>query len=200
MVLVTDVDGDHLDVGMIARLRDEEAVVVGPAAAAGQFVGATALANGETAEISGIGIEATPMYNLHRGPEEGQVFHEKGRGNGYLLTVGGKRIYIAGDTACTPEMKALEGIDVAFVPMNLPYTMPPAEAAECVRAFQPRHRLSLPLPGLGFGGVRAGIGRNRDRGPPPRLVLLDSHTSTLGPFNAPPPPTATRLPPSADNS
>jgi len=77
------------------------------------------------------------MYNLVRGPSEGQLFHDKGRGNGYVLTLGGKRIYIAGDTECTPEMRALQDIDVGFVPMNLPYTMTPEEAAECVRAFSP---------------------------------------------------------------
>ncbi|MBW2258774.1 MAG: MBL fold metallo-hydrolase [Deltaproteobacteria bacterium] len=65
------------------------------------------------------------------------MYHEKGRGNGYLLTMGGKRVYFAGDTECTEEMKAMEGVDLAFVPMNLPYTMPPSEAAECVKAFRP---------------------------------------------------------------
>jgi L-ascorbate metabolism protein UlaG (beta-lactamase superfamily) len=65
------------------------------------------------------------------------VFHDKGRGNGYLLAYGGKRIYIAGDTEGVPEMKALKNIDVAFIPMNLPYTMPPEEAADAVRAFKP---------------------------------------------------------------
>jgi L-ascorbate metabolism protein UlaG (beta-lactamase superfamily) len=66
------------------------------------------------------------------------LFHDKGRGNGYIVTLGGKRLYFAGDTECTPEMKALKNIDVAFVPMNLPYTMTPAEAAECVKAFKPK--------------------------------------------------------------
>jgi L-ascorbate metabolism protein UlaG (beta-lactamase superfamily) len=78
------------------------------------------------------------MYNLQRGPSAGQFFHTKGRGNGYVVTLGDKRIYIAGDTECTPEMEALTNIDVAFVPMNLPYTMTPAEAADCVKAFAPK--------------------------------------------------------------
>ena len=78
------------------------------------------------------------MYNLARGPAPGKVYHEKGRGNGYVLTFGGKRFYIAGDTENIPEMRALRAIDVAFVPMNLPYTMTPQEAAEAVRAFRPR--------------------------------------------------------------
>lgn len=83
-------------------------------------------------------IEAVPAYNLVRGPKAGQKYHPKGEGNGYILTIGGKRIYIAGDTEATPEMKALKNIDVAFVPMNLPYTMTPQEAAAGVRAFHPR--------------------------------------------------------------
>src|SRR5438045_8620214 len=78
------------------------------------------------------------MYSLKGGPSQGQLFHEKGRGNGYVLTYGGTRFYIAGDTEGTPEMLALQNIDVAFVPMNLPYTMPPEEAAEAVRAFHPK--------------------------------------------------------------
>ena len=88
--------------------------------------------------IPSLGIEAVPMYNEKRGPAPGKLYHDKGRGNGYVLTFGGKRIYISGDTECTPEMKALKDIDVAFVCMNLPYTMPPKEAVECIRAFSPK--------------------------------------------------------------
>ena len=98
----------------------------------------TVIANGEKKTVKGIEIEAVPMYNLQRGPSAGQLFHTKGRGNGYVVTLGDKRIYLAGDTECTPEMKALKSIDVAFVPMNLPYTMPPNEAADCVKAFKPK--------------------------------------------------------------
>jgi L-ascorbate metabolism protein UlaG (beta-lactamase superfamily) len=94
--------------------------------------------NGETKMAGNWKIEAIPMYNLKRGPSEGKLYHDKGRGNGYILTYGGKRIYISGDTEGIPEMKALKNIDVAFVCMNLPYTMPPAEAAEAVRAFHPK--------------------------------------------------------------
>ena len=138
LILITDIHGDHLDVEMIAELRKESTVLVVPAAAADKVDGEIVMANGETQEQAGIRIEAVPMYNLKRGPEEGGLFHEKGRGNGYLLTMGGKRLYLAGDTACTPEMRQLTDIEVAFVPMNLPYTMTPGEAAECVRAFKPR--------------------------------------------------------------
>jgi L-ascorbate metabolism protein UlaG (beta-lactamase superfamily) len=78
------------------------------------------------------------MYNKKRGPGGGKMFHDKGRGNGYVVTFGDKKVYLSGDTECIDEMKSLRDIDVAFVCMNLPYTMPPAEAAECIKAFKPR--------------------------------------------------------------
>ena len=137
LILVTDTHGDHLDAEMISRLSQDNTELVVSAAVAEKLGSGTVMANGESREVAGVPIEAVPMYNLERGPEEGKLFHDKGRGNGYILTLGGRRIYFAGDTACTPEMKALTDIDVAFVPMNLPYTMPPEEAAECVAAFKP---------------------------------------------------------------
>ena len=96
------------------------------------------IANGETKTWQGWTIEATPAYNLKRGPAAGKLFHDKGRGNGYVLTYGGKRFYFSGDTEGVPEMRALKNIDVAFVCMNLPYTMPPEEAADAVKAFHPK--------------------------------------------------------------
>jgi len=143
LVLVTDVHGDHLNPGLIAKVRKPGAPVVMPVSAqtqAGDKIPAPveALANGETKTVAGMSIEAVPMYNMTRGPAAGQLFHTKGRGNGYVVTVGGKRLYFAGDTECTAEMKALKNIDVAFIPMNLPYTMPPSEAVECVKAFKPK--------------------------------------------------------------
>ncbi|HYR87189.1 MAG TPA: MBL fold metallo-hydrolase [Terriglobia bacterium] len=138
IVLVTDIHGDHLDPATIAKASKPNATVVAPSAAAAQIKGATVIANGETKTINGVSIEAVPMYNLQRGPSAGQLFHTKGRGNGYVVNVGGKRLYFAGDTECIPEMKALKNIDAAFIPMNLPYTMPPSEAAECVKAFKPK--------------------------------------------------------------
>jgi len=137
LILVTDIHGDHLDPEAIGSLSQKDTVVVVSESVAEQLGSGIVLANGESHEVAGVLIEAVPMYNFERGPEAGKLFHDKGRGNGYLLTLGGKKIYLAGDTACIPEMKALEDIDVAFVPMNLPYTMPPDEAAECVAAFKP---------------------------------------------------------------
>jgi L-ascorbate metabolism protein UlaG (beta-lactamase superfamily) len=138
LILITHDHPDHLDPAAIARVRKQGAPVVAPQAAAAKIENPTVMANGETKTVAGISIEAVPMYNLQRGPSPGQFFHPKGRGNGYILTLGGKRLYIAGDTECTPEMRALNNIDIAFIPMNLPYTMPPTEAAECVKAFRPK--------------------------------------------------------------
>ncbi|MGE5245723.1 MAG: MBL fold metallo-hydrolase [Betaproteobacteria bacterium] len=137
IILVTDIHGDHLDPATVARVKKAGTKIVAPAAAAPKLEGAIVMANGQTQEVDGVRIEAVPMYNLTRGPSPGQLYHTKGRGNGYIVTLGGKRVYFAGDTECTPEMRALTHIDVAFVPMNLPYTMPPTEAAECVKAFKP---------------------------------------------------------------
>ena len=136
LVLITDIHGDHLDQVAIAKVRKAGAPIVAPAAA--QIEGAVVLANGESRSVAGLSIEAVPMYNLTRGPSPGQFYHTKGRGNGYILTLGGKRVYLSGDTECTPEMRALKNIDVAFISMNLPYTMPVGEAAECAKAFKPR--------------------------------------------------------------
>jgi L-ascorbate metabolism protein UlaG (beta-lactamase superfamily) len=96
------------------------------------------ISNGETKTWHGWSIEAVPMYNLVRGPEAGKLYHDKGRGNGYVLTYGGKRFYFSGDTERIPEMRALKNIDVAFLCMNLPYTMPPDEAALAAKDFHPK--------------------------------------------------------------
>lgn len=141
VILVTDVHPDHLDPAAIEAIRQEDTLILGPEAVAERLPGVTVIRSGERREVDrvpGMRVEAVPMYNLRRGPEEGKLFHDKGRGNGYVVSVGGQRIYISGDTECTEEMRALADIDVALVCMNLPYTMPPSEAIECVRAFRPR--------------------------------------------------------------
>ncbi len=137
VILITDIHGDHMDPKAIAQVRKDSTVIVAPAAVAKTVTEAKVLNNGESTTIGGIKIETVPMYNRKRGPEAGKLFHDKGRGNGYVLNVGDTRVYFSGDTEVTDEMKALEDIDVAFVCMNLPYTMPPEEAAEGVKAFQP---------------------------------------------------------------
>ena len=138
LILVTDIHGDHMDRAKIDLLKKPGTVVVASAAVAKTITEAQTIANGEKKTVAGIEIEAVAAYNLQRGPAPGQLFHDKGRGNGYILTIGGKRLYFSGDTECIPEMKALRNIDVAFVCMNLPYTMTPGEAAGCVNGFKPK--------------------------------------------------------------
>ncbi len=138
VIFITDIHGDHMDPAKIAEIKKEGTVIVAPAAVAKTVTEATVINNGESKAIAGIQVEAVPMYNLVRGPSAGKLFHDKGRGNGYVLTMGGKRIYFSGDTEAIPEMKGLKNIDIAFVTMNLPYTMPPEEAAEGVKAFKPK--------------------------------------------------------------
>ena len=99
---------------------------------------ARVLKNGDVINSGALKIEAVPAYNIVNQRAPGQPFHPKGAGNGYIITFGDKRIYIAGDTENTPEMKALKGIDVAFLPMNLPYTMTPAMVADAALAFKPK--------------------------------------------------------------
>jgi len=133
LVLITDIHDDHLDVASLAKVRKQGTTVVIPGAASGKVPDGVIMKNGETKKFGAWTIEAIPMYNLKNGP-----YHDKGRGNGYIVTYGGLRVYIAGDTEGIPEMRALKNIDVAFIPMILPYTMSPAEAADAVKAFHPK--------------------------------------------------------------
>ncbi len=135
-ILITDIHGDHLAPAVLDKLRKPGTVIVAPGAVAQTVKDAKVLANGQSTTLGAFGIDAIPMYNL-KPAANGQVYHEKGRGNGYIVTYGGKRFYFAGDTEGIPEMRALKGIDVAFIPMNLPFTMAPEAAAEAVRAFHP---------------------------------------------------------------
>jgi L-ascorbate metabolism protein UlaG (beta-lactamase superfamily) len=139
IVLITDIHGDHLEPPAIDRIKKPTTIYVAPPVLADRFPGKTeVIKNGETKTVDGISITGVGAYNLQRGPSAGQFYHEKGRANAYVLTLGGKRILFTGDTECTPEIKALTNIDVAFVTMNLPFTMPPDEAAACVKAFRPK--------------------------------------------------------------
>lgn len=138
IVLITHEHRDHLDLDALAKVRHPDTIVVANPAAANQIPGSRAMKNGDVQTIDGIKIEAVPAYNLVHRRATGQPFHPKGVGNGYILTFGDKRVYIAGDTENTPEMKALQDIDMAFLPMNLPYTMTPEMVADAARAFQPK--------------------------------------------------------------
>jgi len=138
LILITDIHGDHMDPDAIKEISKPDTEIISSAAVAQTVTSAKPIANGESRTWQSWTIEAVPAYNLKRGPEPGKLFHDKGRGNGYVLTYGGKRFYFSGDTEGVPEMRALKDIDVAFVSMNLPYTMPPEEAAEAVKAFHPK--------------------------------------------------------------
>jgi len=138
LVLITDIHGDHLDPDLIKEISKADTEILAAPAVVVTVTSAKPIANGETKSWQGWTIEAIPAYNLKRGPEPGKLFHDKGRGNGYVLTYGGKRFYFSGDTEGVPEMRALKNIDVAFVCMNLPYTMPPEEAADAVKALHPK--------------------------------------------------------------
>ena len=138
LILITDIHGDHMDTDDIARLSKNGTAIIAPAAVARTVTGARVLANGESTRWHDFKITAVPMYNITHLQPSGAPFHDKGRGNGYVLNYGGKNFYFAGDTEGVPEMRALKDIDVAFSPMNLPYTMTPAEAADAVKAFHPK--------------------------------------------------------------
>jgi L-ascorbate metabolism protein UlaG (beta-lactamase superfamily) len=139
LILITDIHGDHLDAPTLEAVVAEDTVIVAPAAVIEQLpagLGSVArpLANGERLSLLDLDVDAVPMYNL---TEDRLQYHDKGRGNGYVLTAGGTRFYISGDTEDIPEMRALENIDVAFVCFNLPYTMTEEQAASAVLEFAP---------------------------------------------------------------
>jgi L-ascorbate metabolism protein UlaG (beta-lactamase superfamily) len=138
LILITDIHGDHMDPDSIKEISKPGTEILAPPAVVQTVTTAKPIANGETKTWQAWTVEAIPAYNLKRGPEPGKLFHDKGRGNGYVLTYGGKRFYFSGDTENIPEMRALKNIDVAFVCMNLPYTMTPEEAADAVKAFRPK--------------------------------------------------------------
>jgi L-ascorbate metabolism protein UlaG (beta-lactamase superfamily) len=138
LILITDIHGDHMAPAVLQKLQKPGTVIFAPEAVAKTVTNARVIRNGESQTFGKWKIEAIPMYNLTRGPQPGKLYHEKGRGNGYILTYGGKRFYFSGDTEGIPEMRHLQHIDVAFVCMNLPYTMTPQEAADAVREMHPK--------------------------------------------------------------
>lgn len=142
VILITDIHGDHFDPKTIEAINTKKATLIVPKAVADKLPATmdrrklVILNNGDTTSQAGISISAVPMYNLPG--TKNASYHIKGRGNGYVLEIGGKKVYISGDTAATPEMRALKGIDIAFVCMNLPYTMDVNAAAQGVLAFKPK--------------------------------------------------------------
>jgi L-ascorbate metabolism protein UlaG (beta-lactamase superfamily) len=138
IVLVTHEHSDHLDPGAIAAVRKPTTTVIVASKCAGKVPGAIVLHNDESKSVSGIRIEAVPAYNVVHARAPGSPYHPKGEGNGYVLTLGERRVYVAGDTENTREMKALKRIDIAFLPMNLPYTMTPEMVFDAARSFRPK--------------------------------------------------------------
>lgn len=155
-VLVTDIHGDHMSAETLQALELDSTKIIVPEAVKDKLPEALqqnlmVMNNGDTEEIEGFSIEAIPMYNL---PETNDAMHVKGRGNGYVLEMNDARLYIAGDTEDIPEMRNLRNIDVALVPMNLPYTMPVDQAAEGVLAFKPKRVIPYHFRGKdGFADV-----------------------------------------------
>ena len=140
LVLITDIHGDHLNVETLQAVSTDKTKIIVPQAVADKLPEEFApvidvLNNGDIKERYGFEVEAIPMYNLR---EEALKFHTKGRGNGYVIEKNEKRVYISGDTEDIPEMRALKDIDVAFVCMNLPYTMTELSAAKAVVEFKPK--------------------------------------------------------------
>ncbi len=152
LILITDIHGDHMNLETLQAINTDKATIIAPQAVADRLPDdlkqkTVVLSNGATTEQHTITISAIPMYNL---PETEDSRHPKGRGNGYVLTLGGKRVYISGDTEDIPEMRALKNIDVAFVCMNQPFTMTVDQAASAVLEFKPA--LVYPFHFRGQGG------------------------------------------------
>lgn len=138
LVLITHEHFDHFDPKALAQITTPETPVITTKTVSEKHSNCTVMKNGDAVTMEGLAIEAVPAYNVVHMRSPGNPFHPKGVGNGYVVTFGDKRVYIAGDTENIPEMKALKNIDIAFLPMNLPYTMSPEMAADAAKAFMPK--------------------------------------------------------------
>lgn len=138
LILVTHQHGDHLDAKAIGLIKKKDTKIILTQTCLEKVPEGLVMKNGDIKEIKGLKIEAVPAYNLVHKREDGTPFHPKGEGNGYVITFGSKRVYVAGDTENIPEMAQLKNIDIAFLPMNLPYTMTPEMVAEAVKLFNPK--------------------------------------------------------------
>jgi L-ascorbate metabolism protein UlaG (beta-lactamase superfamily) len=138
IIFLTHHHRDHLDQNALKQIRSPKTELVLTELCAEKVKNGTIMKNGDIKTIKGIRVKAIPAYNLIHRRDNGQLFHPKGEGNGYVLSFGDKKVYIAGDTENIPEMNALKNIDYAFLPMNLPYTMTPEMVAEAARSFSPK--------------------------------------------------------------
>ncbi len=138
MILITHGHRDHLDLKALESIRTEKTQVVLTENTASRVKGGVVMDNGDVKTVGGLKIEAVPAYNIVHMRSKGVPFHPKGVGNGYIITFGDKRVFVAGDTENTPEIKKLKDIDIAFLPMNLPYTMTPEMVADASKAIRPK--------------------------------------------------------------
>ena len=138
VILITHDHRDHLDLKALNAVRTPGTIVVLTRICAKQVEDGIILDNGDTTVLAGVRIDAIPAYNIVHKRDTGELYHPKGVGNGYILTFGDKKVYVAGDTENIPEMKALKGIDVAFLPMNVPATMTPEMVADAAKTFKPK--------------------------------------------------------------
>jgi L-ascorbate metabolism protein UlaG (beta-lactamase superfamily) len=138
LVLVTHEHYDHLDPDALNKVAGPDTPIIINGAGLERLGRGTVLVNGQSTQALGINIQAVPAYNLVHKRDNGEFFHPKGRGNGYVLTFGNTRVYVAGDTEDIPEMAVLKDIDIAFLPMNLPYTMTPEMTAKAALMVRPK--------------------------------------------------------------
>jgi len=176
LILITDIHGDHLNVETLQAVSVTKTKIMVPQAVADELPSdfdpqVDVLNNGDFKERSGFNVEAIPMYNLR---EEALQFHTKGRGNGYVIEKDGMRVYISGDTEDIPEMRALKDIDVAFVCMNLPYTMTELQAAKAVVAFKPKTVYPYHYRGKGMmSDIGKFHGWVKKSGPGPNIKVIE---------------------------
>jgi len=138
LILVTHEHGDHLDKDAIEKITTPATALVATKVCCDQLGKGQVMRNGDVRRVAGLSVRAVPAYNIVHKRPDGDPFHPKGNGNGYVVTFGKQRVYIAGDTENIPEMKDLKQIDIAFLPMNLPYTMTPEMVADAARVFAPK--------------------------------------------------------------
>jgi L-ascorbate metabolism protein UlaG (beta-lactamase superfamily) len=138
LVFITHEHFDHFDPKALEQISTDKTIIVTTPTVAKQCKNCIVMQNGDINTIEGLPVEAVPAYNIIHERSKGMPFHPKGVGNGYVITFGDLRVYIAGDTENIPEMKALKKIDIAFLPMNLPYTMSPEMVADATKTFNPK--------------------------------------------------------------
>ena len=138
IIFITHEHGDHLDPDSVKKIRKPDTEIVLTEKCAEKISGGVVMKNGDFRTVKGIPVRAVPAYNIVHKRAGGAPYHPRGVGNGYVIQFGYTKVYVAGDTENIPEMKELSGIDIAFLPMNLPYTMSPEMVADAVRMFNPK--------------------------------------------------------------